>query len=157
LRRVDHKKRAFAGGERTVDLVGEIDMAGRVDKIEHVILAVARAVIQPHRLRLDGDAALALDIHRIQHLIDHFARFERAGKLNQPVGKRRFAVVDMGDDREVADVCDGNRAHGGADNIRFRERQAPAVPKPKLNALKMPSSAAYPLPRGNDGAIRHEL
>jgi hypothetical protein len=32
-------------------------------------------------------------------------------------------VVDMGDDGEVADIYDGNRAHGGADNIRLRKRQ----------------------------------
>ncbi len=109
---VDHEQRALAGGERAVDLVGEIDVAGRVDQIEHVVLAVAGAVIQPHRLRLDGDAALALDVHRIEHLLDHLARLEPAGELNEPVGERRFAVVDMGDDREIADVGDGDRAHG---------------------------------------------
>ena len=47
-----------------------------------------------------------------EHLLDHFARFEPAGQLDQPVGQRRFAVVDMGDDREIADVCDGDRGHG---------------------------------------------
>ena len=108
---VDHQQRALAGGEAAVDLVGEIDVAGRVDQIEDVILAVARAVIQPHGLRLDGDAALALDIHGIEHLLDHLARLEPAGELNQPVGQRRFAVVDMGDDREIADVFDGRRGH----------------------------------------------
>src|SRR5262249_43089544 len=56
--------------------------------------------------------ALALDVHRIEHLIDHFARLETAGKLNQPVGERRFAMVDMGNDREIADVANGSRAHG---------------------------------------------
>ena len=61
---VDHQQRALAGGEAAVDLIGEIDMAGRVDQVEHVVLAVARPVIEPHGLRLDGDAALALDIHR---------------------------------------------------------------------------------------------
>ena len=111
LRSVDYQERAFAGGERAVDLVGEIDMAGRVDEIEHVILAVAGAVIEAHGLRFDGNAALALDIHGIEHLVDHFARLERPGELDQAVGKRRFAVVDMGDDGEVADIGDGNRAH----------------------------------------------
>ncbi len=76
---IDHQQRALAGGERAVDLVGEVDVAGRVDQIEDVILAVAGAVFEPHRLRLDGDAALALDIHGIEHLLDHFARFEPAG------------------------------------------------------------------------------
>ena len=138
LRGVDHQQRALAGGERAVDLVGEIDVAGRVDEVEHVILAVARAIIEPHRLRLDGDAALALDIHRIEHLLDHFARFEPAGELDQPVGERRFAVVDMGDDGEIADIFDGYRAHGRADNTRVRKRQGATVPKAKANAVKLP-------------------
>ena len=67
--------------------------------------------------------SLALDVHGIEHLFDHFARFERAGELDQAVGERRFAVVDMGDDGEVADIFDWNRAHGGADNIRLMKRQ----------------------------------
>src|SRR5207253_10181898 len=121
------------GGERAIDLVGEIDMAGRVDEVEHVIFAVARPIIEPHGLRLDGDAALALDIHGIEHLFDHFARFQRAGELDQAVGERRFAVVDMGDDGEVADIFDAYRAHGRADNTRFRKRQGAAVPNAKAN------------------------
>ena len=71
---VDHQERALAGGERAVDLVGEVDVAGGVDEVEDVVLAVARPVIEPHGLRLDGDAALALDIHGIEHLLLHLAR-----------------------------------------------------------------------------------
>ncbi len=72
---VDHQQRALAGRQRPRDFVGEVDMAGRVHQVEDVILAVLGAVVQPHRLRLDGDAALALDIHGIEHLLlaRHFA------------------------------------------------------------------------------------
>ena len=73
---VDHQQRALAGGERAVHLIGEIDVARGVDQVEHIILAVARPVFEPHGLRLDGDAALALDIHGIEHLFDHLARFQ---------------------------------------------------------------------------------
>ena len=52
-------------------------MAGRVDQVEDVVLAVAGRVVQPHRLRLDGDAALALDVHGIEHLRRHLARIQR--------------------------------------------------------------------------------
>ena len=114
LARVDDEERALAGGERPVDLVGEVDMAGRVDEVEDVVVAVARAVVEPHGLRLDGDAALALDVHRIEHLAAHLALAETAGDLDQPVGERRLAVVDMGDDREVADIGLRGRRHGGA-------------------------------------------
>jgi hypothetical protein len=71
-----------------------------------------RVVDQAHGVGLDGDAALALDIHRIEHLLLHLALLERAGHLDEPVGERRFAVVDMGDDGEVADVFQGCVGHG---------------------------------------------
>ena len=38
---IDHQQRALAGGEAAVHLVGEVDMAGRVDQVEDVVLAVA--------------------------------------------------------------------------------------------------------------------
>ena len=49
----------------------------------------------------DGDAALALEVHRIEHLRHHFALGKRAGGFEKTVGKRAFAVVDMRDDREI--------------------------------------------------------
>ena len=55
-------------------------------------------------MRLDGDAALALEIHRVEHLRLHLARLQRAGHLEEAVGQRRLAVVDVRDDREVADA-----------------------------------------------------
>ena len=110
---VDDEQRALAGGEAARHLIGEVDMAGRVDEVEDVVLAVLGAIIQAHGLRLDGDAALALDVHGIEHLLLHVARFEPAGRLDEAVGKRRLAVVDMRDDGEVADVGDG-KGHGPA-------------------------------------------
>ena len=111
---IDDQQRALTGRQRAGDFVGEVDMARRVHQIEDVILAVPGVIIQPDRLRLDGDAALALDIHGIEHLFlaRHFAVRQPAGHLDQAVGQRRFAMVDMRDDGEVADV--GNRAgcHG---------------------------------------------
>ncbi len=112
LARVDDEKRALAGGERARHLVGEVDVAGRVHEVEDVGLAVLGLVFEAYRLRLDRDAALALDIHRIEHLLDHVARRHRPGLLDQPVGERRLAVVDMRDDGEIANVFDGVGGHG---------------------------------------------
>jgi hypothetical protein len=83
--------------------------------VEDIVLPVLRPVIEAHGLGLDGDAALALDVHGIEHLLlaCHLARVEPAGHLDEAVGKRRLPVVDMGDDGEVADVfqwgCHGPR------------------------------------------------
>ena len=55
-------------------------------------------------MRLDRDAALALEVHRVEHLRFHLARLQRAGDLEKAIGQRRLAVVDVRDDREIADV-----------------------------------------------------
>jgi hypothetical protein len=101
---VDHQQGAFAGGQAAADFIAEIDMARCVHQIEDIVLAVGRLVVQPHGLGLDGDAALALDIHRIEHLVLHFAVGQPARKLDQAVGQGGFAMVDMGDDGEIPDL-----------------------------------------------------
>ena len=63
---VDDQQRALARRQRARHFVGEVDVAGRVHQIEDVGLAVLGLVFEAHRLRLDGDAALALDVHRIR-------------------------------------------------------------------------------------------
>ena len=80
-------------------------MARRVDQVEDVRLAVVGRVVQADRVRLDRDAALALEVHRVEDLRLHLARLQRAGDLEEAVGQRRLAVVDVRDDREVADVA----------------------------------------------------
>src|SRR5690606_6392705 len=102
LRGVDHQQRAFACGEAAADLVGEVDVAGRVHQIELVDLSVACLVVEAHGLSLDGDPAFALNIHIIKDLLAHFAVGQPAGGLDQAVGQGRLAMVDMRDDAEVA-------------------------------------------------------
>ena len=99
---IDDQQRALAGGQRPRDLVGEVDVARCVDEVQLVIDAVPGAVAQRHALRLDGDAALALEVHRVEDLLLHFALLQAAAHLDQAVGQGRFAVVDVGDDREIA-------------------------------------------------------
>src|SRR3989449_7331544 len=104
LRGVDHQDGALAGGQAARDLVGEVDVAGRVDQVEDVLLAVARAVGEADRARLDGDAALALELHVVEELRGHLARRDRAGRLEDAIRERGLPVIDVGDDREVADA-----------------------------------------------------
>ena len=78
---------------------------GRVDQVQDVDLAVVGLVGQPDRVRLDRDAALALEIHAVEHLRLHLAGLQGARHLEETVGQRRLAVVDVGDDGEVADVA----------------------------------------------------
>ena len=89
-------------------------MAGRIHEIEDIGLAVFGFVREPHRLRFDRDAALALDIHRVEDLLHHVALGQSAGFLDQTIRKRRFAVVDMGNNGKIANLVKGVRAHAHA-------------------------------------------
>ncbi len=102
LARIDHQQRALARGETARNLIGKIDMPGSINKIQDVGLAVFRGVAEPDRARLDGDAALALEVHRIEELFLELALRERAGALQQPIGQRRLAVIDMRDNRKIS-------------------------------------------------------
>ena len=104
LRGVDEQDRRLARGHRAGDLVGEVDVAGRVEEVEEVRLPVARLVAHRDRVRLDRDAALLLQVHRVEELVVERPRVDGLRELHDAVRERRLAVVDVRDDAEVADV-----------------------------------------------------
>src|SRR6202043_2600802 len=61
-------------------------------------------VEQRHGVALDGDAALALDVHRVEDLVAELALLDRAAALDQAVGQGGLAMVDVGDDAKIPDV-----------------------------------------------------
>jgi hypothetical protein len=66
-----------------------------------------RAAIGERRiLRQDGDAALALQIVRVHHAVDDFlVRAEDSALPQHGVHQRRFAVVHVRDDGDIANGC----------------------------------------------------
>src|SRR5690606_25215739 len=46
----------------------------------------------------------ALQVHRIEDLVQHLALVQPAADLDEAIGQRGLAVIDVGDDRKVADV-----------------------------------------------------
>jgi hypothetical protein len=90
--------------ERARHLVREIDVARGVDHVELIALAVAGAVVERDALGLDGDTALALQVHGVEHLLLHLAVGESPAQLDEPIGERRFAVIYVRDDGEVTYV-----------------------------------------------------
>ena len=80
-------------------------MARRVDQIELVSVSIFRGVVQADAFRFDGDAALALEIHRVEHLLHHLALRKRPGDFEQPVRERGFPMIDVRDDGEIAYEC----------------------------------------------------
>ncbi len=104
LGRVNHQQRTLARSQCTRHLIGKIDMAGSINKVEHILLTVACLVDAAHGLRLNGDATLALQIHGVQNLVLHLALSKGSCIFNQSVCQGRLAMIYMGDNRKVTDV-----------------------------------------------------
>ena len=100
LRGVDDEQRALARLQRPRDLVREVDMARRVDEVE--LMAFPG---DADGLRLDRDPAFPLQIHRVEQLLAHLAAGHGVRQLEDAIGERRLAMVDVRDDREVADFA----------------------------------------------------
>jgi hypothetical protein len=90
-------------------------VAGRVDQVELVPFPG-----HPHGLGLYRDPAFALQIHRVEDLLAHLASGDGLGEFKHTVGQGRLSVVDVRDDREVANTVlrHGESAWGGAASQR---------------------------------------
>src|SRR3989344_9318252 len=83
-------------------------MTGCVDKIQFVFIrGTYRYIPHSHRLHLDGNAALALQLHRVEHLRFHLTRLDRMRDLKHTVGKRRLPMVDVRDNRKIPNLLHG--------------------------------------------------
>ncbi len=103
LKRIDQQDDALAGGEAARDLVAEIDVAGRVDQVQLVVDALANVVIDGDGMHADGDAAFAFEVHGVEELGLELAMRDGAGLEQELVGQGALAVIDVGDDGEIAD------------------------------------------------------
>ena len=96
----EDRDRAVEHAQRALDLDGEVDVAGRVDDLDAVVLPVARG-----RGGGDRDAALLLldhPVHGRRALVD-LADLVRLARVEQDaLGRRRLAGVDVGHDADVA-------------------------------------------------------
>ena len=79
--------------------------------------------VEPHVLGLDRDAPLALEVHRVEVLGAHVAGVDGAGQLEDAVGERRLAVVDVGDD---AESCGCERGPWSRSTLRDAACRSPA-------------------------------
>jgi hypothetical protein len=105
LRRIDDEKRTLARGKAAAHLVREIDVPRRIDQVELVRFAVSGRVAHAHGARFDGDALFPLEIHRVEKLGFHLALGDGIRLFQQPIGEGRFTVVDVRDDRKIANLC----------------------------------------------------
>ena len=148
---VDDQHRALAGRERAADLVVEVHMARRVDQVEGIALAVGGLVVQADGAGLDRDAVLALELHIVEDLVFHNALLHRAALFNQAVGERGFAVVNVGNDRKIADS--GLVCHSCFSINSFRAISARSV-TPRICAKKATAASAV-LTAAFGASLRH--
>ena len=105
---VEHRDRAVEDAQRALDLDREVDVAGRVDDVDLAVAPLARG-----RGRRDRDAALLLLDHVVHdrrafvHLTDLVGA---AGVVEDALGRRGLARVDVGHDADVAGLFEGELA-----------------------------------------------
>ena len=108
---IEHAHGAVEHAKRTLDLDGEVDVAGGVDDVQTLAVPEGRG-----RSRGDGDPALLLLLHPVHRrgTFVHFADLVAlAGIIKNALGGRGLAGVDMRHDTEVAVVLDGMLAGHG--------------------------------------------
>src|SRR5207244_5939588 len=103
------RERAFAGIDqqhysidhlqRALDFAAKVAVAGSVDNIYLYAFVKDCGV-----LRQNSDATLALELVRVHYAFDEILiGSERTALSQHGVDQRSFAVVDMGDDGDIAD------------------------------------------------------
>jgi hypothetical protein len=98
--RIDEQEHAVDHREPTLDLAAEVGVARRVDDVD-LHPAVADGCV----LGEDRDALLALEVHGVEHALgDVLVLAEGAGLPEERVDEGRLAVVDVRDDRDVAEL-----------------------------------------------------
>src|SRR5581483_7330628 len=105
---VEHGHGAVEDAQRTLDLDGEVDVAGRVDDVDPGVLPLTGG-----GSRGDGDPSLLLLLHPVHGggaLVDLTDLVVLAGVVEDPLGRRGFARVDVRHDPDVAGPGEGEFA-----------------------------------------------
>ena len=105
---IEHGHGAVEHAQRALDLDREIDVAGRVDDVDAVIAPEAGGGGGG-----DGDAALLLLLHPVHGggaLMDLAKLIGPAGVVEDALGRRRLAGIDVGHDADVAIAIEWRRA-----------------------------------------------
>ena len=113
LGRVDQDQGAIDHRQDALNLAAEIGVAGGVDDVDSVAAPIDRGAFGE-----DGDAAFAFDLVGIHRPLGHpLIVAKGAGLAKESVDQRGFAVVDMGDNGDIAAF------HGGSIGLSKRGRR----------------------------------
>ena len=102
---IHQKQHAVCHHQHALDLAGEIRVAGGVDDIDVVIIALAVDVVDRAVLGQDRNPALAFERIGIKYAFaGEFTLSELARLVKQLVDQRGLTVVDVGDDSYITYV-----------------------------------------------------
>ena len=110
--RVEDGNRAVEDAEAPLHLDGKVHVPGRIDDVDPMI-----APLRGRRRRRDRDAALLLlrhPVHRRGALVHLAHLVGAAGVVEDPLGRRRLARVDVGHDPDVPDAVQPDGCRYGA-------------------------------------------
>ena len=96
---VNHQQGTLTGSYGTRHFIREVHVSRGINEVQNIFFTLV------HILHLDGvalnrNAALALQIHVVQHL--SLRHLDGLGELQQTVGQRRLPMVDMCNDAEIS-------------------------------------------------------
>ena len=100
---IHHQQGPLTGSQSAADFVSKVHMAGGVDQVQRVFLAVFGLIAHGDSLGFDGDAALALQLHRVHDLGHHLPLLVYPRHFQNAVSQRGLAMIDMGYDAEIPD------------------------------------------------------
>ena len=108
-------------------------MTGRVDEVEDVFLPVGGDVVHPRGLGLDRDPSFTLEVHVVEVLRLLVALRDHLRLVEQTIGQRALAVVDVRDDAEVANarLVDAHRVSSRAVSSNEPPAYSGAAPPPE--------------------------
>ena len=101
---VEHADGAVEHAQRTLDLDGEIHVAGGVDDVQALVAPEAGG-----RSGRDRDATLLLLLHPVHRggaFVDFADLMGLAGVVEDPLGRRRLPGIDVGHDAEITVVLE---------------------------------------------------
>ena len=111
-------------------------MARRINEVQLVSMPIMGFIGGSHRMSFYGNPPLTFKIHIVQDLITSFSCRHRTSQLQETIGKGGFTVIDMGDDRKVANT--GKIVHCKIKSIDFIrvlpscQRMIPATTIPRF-------------------------
>ena len=120
---VDQEQHSVRHLEHALHLTAEVGVAGGVDEVDLDILVVGR-----HILGQDGDPALALEVVVVEDQVaGRLAGIDDVAVVDDLVHQGGLAVVDVGDDRDVAES-----AHGRGSDLGREKTSESAVAHHKV-------------------------